>query len=111
MKWNIGKSKATIVDSILYQEEAINESQKQELRKMLQRYEGRQLKDEEFRILQGVLLKDFGDRELQKKERKALEKQKKNLRMTAKSMGKRVGSAFSKIGVRNAFAKGLKFKT
>ena len=64
MKWNIGKSKATIVDSILYQEEAINESQKQELRKMLQRYEGRQLKDEEFRILQGVLLKDFGDREL-----------------------------------------------
>ena len=65
-QWKTLKAKATVA-SILNQDEAINPQQKQNLRKMLERFEGRKLRDREFRILQGILLKDFGELELKKK--------------------------------------------
>ena len=78
------------------------------------------MRNEEQRILQGVLLKDFGDRELKKKERKALNKQKKNLRLTATAYVKRdktgkFGNAINKLQANNMFkselfSKGLKIK-
>jgi len=74
-KWKTEKSRASY-GSILNQDEAINKEQKDSLRKLLQRFENRRLRDEEFRILQGVLLKDFGDLEMQKKRQKELNKEK-----------------------------------
>lgn len=66
-QWKTIKTKATVA-SILNQDEAINPQQKQNLRKMLERFEGRKLRDREFRILQGILLKDFGELELKRKQ-------------------------------------------
>ena len=51
-----------------------DDSQKKDLRKMLQRYEGRELLDQEFRILQGILSSNMGH--LDQKRIRKLEQQK-----------------------------------
>ena len=66
---------------------------------MLQRYEKRDLCDEEFRILQGVLLKDFGNREQKRKQKKALVKEKNALfRYTTANSKQLKSEVFVKTG-------------
>ena len=71
----VNKSTKNIFD----ENEFITTEQKASLRKLLQRFENRKLPDKELRILQGILLKDFGDLEHRKKLDKALKKAKAEL--------------------------------
>ena len=60
-------SKFKQLDIKLNEERKANKDTKNELRKMLQRFQDRKLSDYEFRILQGVFQRDFGHLEHKKK--------------------------------------------
>ena len=85
--WKTAKTRSWM-RNILNQDEAINKEQKESLKKLLQRYQDRKLRDEEFRILQGVLMKDFGEAEQKKKAKKMFEQEKHNLKMNATTYDK-----------------------
>ena len=63
MKTNLKSSHSLMHDKTLnnHSEQWLDEKQKVFVRSLLKRYEGRELQDREFRILQGVLTSQVGN--------------------------------------------------
>ena len=76
------KTRENLVQILDRNKKSAGDRQKDDLRQTLQKFEKKKLKPQEFRILQGVLLKDFGILEQERDQMKAEQKNEK--RKTAK---------------------------
>ena len=77
----------------------MNESQKTDLRKLLNRYQDKAVNKQQFRILQGVLTQNFGMMEIKRKARQAKKSEINQLKSDVKGLTKKdTGSAKSGNG-------------